>query len=132
MSYSTFGTGDSEGPRKVREAVRILSERVPDLEVEGEMNADAALNEDLRQRIFPNSHLTGQANLLVLPNLDAANNAFNLLKVLGDGLPVGPILMGAAKPVQVVTPSITARGLVNISALAVVDAQTHAARNGEE
>ncbi|MEO5337172.1 MAG: NADP-dependent malic enzyme [Magnetospirillum sp. WYHS-4] len=132
MSYSTFGTGDTDSPRKVREAVRILSERQPALEVEGEMNADAALNEDLRQRIFPSSRLKGQANLLVLPNLDAANNAFNLLKVLGDGLAVGPILMGAAKPVHVVTPSVTARGLVNMTALAVVDAQTHAARNDRE
>ena len=103
--------------------MKILRERVPDLEVDGEMHADAALDQANRDRVFPGSCLTGVANLLVFPNLEAANGAFNLLKAAGDGLPVGPLLVGAAKPVHVVTTSISARGLVNMSALAVVDAQ---------
>jgi malate dehydrogenase (oxaloacetate-decarboxylating)(NADP+) len=95
---------------------------IPDVEIEGEMHADTALNEELRARVFPNSRLTGQANLLIFPTLDAANSAFNLVKVLGDGVSIGPILLGAARPVHIVTPSITVRGLVNMSAVAVVDA----------
>ena len=87
------------------------------------MQADAALSPEYREIIFPNSVLEGSANLLIMPNLDAANIAFNLLKVLGEGQPVGPMLLGAAAPVHIVTPSITSRGLVNISALAVVHAQ---------
>ena len=87
------------------------------------MHADAALSEEIRQRIFPNSKLSGSANLLIMPTLDAANISFNLVKVLGEGLPVGPMLLGTAKPAHVMTPSITARGVVNMSAVAVVDAQ---------
>lgn len=90
------------------------------------MHADAALSEEIRERIFPGSRLSGQANLLVMPTLDAANIAFNMVKILGDGLPVGPILVGTARPAHIVTPSVTARGLVNMSALAAVDAQLHA------
>ena len=116
---------------KPREAVRILRERNPDLEVEGEMTADAALNERIRQRIFPNSRLTGTANLLVMPTLDASNIAFNMLKILGDGLPVGPIMVGAAKPVHVLTPSVTARGIVNMSAVAVIGAQRQEAEGAD-
>jgi len=125
LSYSNFGSSNMPSARKMAEAVRILREKAPDLEVEGEMHADAALNEEIRSRVFPNSQLKGKANLMVLPTLEAANTAYNLVKVLGEGTPVGPILLGAAKPVHVVTPSITARGLVNMSALAVVDAQFH-------
>ena len=125
LSYSTFGSADTEGTAKMRDAARILHNTAPGLMADGEMNADAALNEELRERIFPNSKLKGQANLLVFPSLDAANNAFNLLKVLGEGTPVGPILMGVAQPAHIVTPSTTARGLVNMCALAVVDAQVH-------
>jgi malate dehydrogenase (oxaloacetate-decarboxylating)(NADP+) len=91
------------------------------------MHADAAVMEEVRTRIFPSSRLKGRANLLILPNLDAANIAFNLVKALGEGLPVGPILMGAAAPAHILTPSVTARGVVNMSAIAVVDAQDHAA-----
>ena len=127
LSHSNFGTADTASARKMRAAVALLGERVPELEVEGEMQADVALNEELRARIFPDSRLRGQPNLFIFPSLDAANSAFNLVKALGDGLPVGPILLGAAAPAHITTPSVTARGLVNLSALAVVDAQRHAA-----
>ena len=126
LSHSDFGTVDTASALKMREAVRLLSLRAPELEVEGEMRADTALSEEVRERVFPNSRLSGQPNLLVLPTLDAANIAFNLLKALGEGLSVGPILLGAAAAAHVLTPAVTARGLVNMSALAVVDAQVHA------
>ena len=123
VSHSNFGNANTSSAMKMREAVAVLRERVPDLEVDGEMHADAALDEATRDRIFPDSKLRGAANLMVFPNLEAANGAFNLLKIAGEGLPIGPLLIGAAKPAHVVTTSISARGLVNISALAVVDAQ---------
>ncbi len=128
ISHSNFGTSHAASALKMRQAVRLLNERAPDLEVEGEMHADAALNEEIRERIFPNSRLKGQANLLVFPNVDAANSGFNLLKVLGEGQPVGPILLGAKLPAHILTPSVTARGILNMSALAVVDAQSHQAQ----
>jgi len=124
LSHSNFGTADTASAVKMREAVAILKERVPELIVEGEMHADVALDETMRNRVFPNSSLEGSANLLILPNLEAANNAFNLLKSIGDGLPIGPILVGAARPAHILTPSVSARGIVNMSALAVVDAQS--------
>ena len=124
LSHSSFGTSDTASARKVREAVGLLSIRAPDLEVDGEMQGDAAMDEALRERIFPNSRLSGQANLFVMPNLDAANCAFTLLATIGKGLPVGPILVGAAKPVHILIPSVTARGIVNMSAVAVVNAQS--------
>ena len=95
----------------------------PDFEIDGEMHADAAVSAEIRERTFPDSMLTGQANLLVFPNLDAANIAFNLMKQLGDGLAVGPVLLGAARPVHILTPSVTARGILNMTAVAVVGAQ---------
>ncbi len=91
------------------------------------MQADIAINEDYRARMFPNSRLSGQANLLILPNLEAANSSFNMLKSIGGGLPVGPMLIGCAQPAHILTPSVTARGIVNMAALAVVDAQTREA-----
>ena len=94
------------------------------------MAADSALSEEIRREIFPNSRLKGSANLLVMPTLDAANIAVNMLKVLGEGQPIGPILLGAAKPVHILTPSVTARGVVNISAVATVDAQVAATNPG--
>jgi malate dehydrogenase (oxaloacetate-decarboxylating)(NADP+) len=106
----------------MRDALQLIRTLAPDLEVEGEMHADAAISEEIRSRIFPNSMLKGSANLLVMPTLDAANISYNMVKMLGDGLPVGPILVGAAKPAHVVSPSITVRGIVNMSAIAVVDA----------
>ncbi|MBM3733781.1 MAG: NADP-dependent malic enzyme [Rhodospirillales bacterium] len=124
LSHSSFGSRDTPSSLKVREAVRIISERAPGLEVEGEMNGDAAVNEELRKRIFPNSRLAGTANLLVMPNLDAANISFNLLKSLGEGLSVGPILLGTDRPAHIITSAVTARGLVNMTAFAAVDAQT--------
>ena len=124
LSHSNFGTADTESAIKMRKAVAVLKETAPELEVEGEMHADAAIDPAVRERIFPNSKLKGRANLLSLPNLEAANNAFNLLKSIGDGLPVGPILVGADAPAHILKPSVTARGIVNMSALAVVDAQS--------
>jgi malate dehydrogenase (oxaloacetate-decarboxylating)(NADP+) len=90
------------------------------------MNSDAAVSEEVRHRIFPNSTLKGAANLLILPNLDAANIAFNLLTTLGDGLAIGPMLMGTRRPAHIVTPSTTVRGLLNMTAVAVYDAQVSA------
>jgi len=128
VSHSNFGGRDTPSALKVREAVRILAERAPELEADGEMHADAALDPDIRARIFPNSRLTGRANLLVMPNLDAANIGMNLLKVLGDALQVGPILMGTDKVAHILTPSVTVRGIINMSALAAVDAQSRAGK----
>jgi malate dehydrogenase (oxaloacetate-decarboxylating)(NADP+) len=119
LSRSNFGTSNTSSGVKMREAVRILERDAPDLEVDGEMHADAALSETLRAAVLPGSRLTGQANLLVMPNVDAANIAYNLLKMLGGGVAVGPILIGAARSVHVLTQSVTVRGLVNMSALAV-------------
>ncbi|RDD62453.1 NADP-dependent malic enzyme [Ferruginivarius sediminum] len=129
LSHANFGNADSPSANRMREAVRLLHRDHPDLEVEGEMHADAALSEDIRGRIFPNSRLKGAANLLVLPTLDAANISMNLAKILGEGLPVGPLLLGSRQPAHILTPSVTARGVVNMSAVAVVDAQEHAAAN---
>ena len=126
LSHSSFGSSAFDSAVKMRKAVSLLHERNPDLEVEGEMHADSALNELARERTFPNSRLSGAANLLIMPNLDAAHIGFNLLKELGDGLPVGPILIGTAAPAHVLPYTVTARGVVNMSAIAVVDAQDRA------
>jgi len=99
-----------------------LAGAAPDLEVDGEMHADAAISESIREAVMPDSRLSGQANLFVMPNVDAANIAYNLLKMLGGGVTVGPILVGAANSVHVLTQSVTVRGLVNMSALAVARA----------
>ncbi|WP_420347563.1 NADP-dependent malic enzyme [Pelagibius sp.] len=123
LSHSNFGSGDTASARKMRQALKILHRDHPDLEVEGEMHADAALSESIREHIFPNSKLKGAANLLVMPTLDAANIAFNMVKASGGGLSVGPILIGTAAPAHVLTPSVSARGIVNMSAIAVADAQ---------
>ncbi|MCE1181067.1 MAG: NADP-dependent malic enzyme [Rhodocyclales bacterium] len=123
LSHSTFGTENTPTAEKMREVLRQLGERAPELEVEGEMHGDAALDEHIRLKAFPNSRLKGQANLLVMPTLDAANISFNLLKVAaGDNLTVGPILLGAARPVNILTPTATVRRIVNMTALTVVDA----------
>ena len=123
LSHSNFGTVESESAQRMRDAVAILQSGNPGLKVEGEMHADAALIEEIRDRFFPDSRLDGSANVLIMPSLDAANISYNLLKVLGEGLSVGPILLGMARPVHIVTPSVTTRGLVNMTALAAVDAQ---------
>jgi malate dehydrogenase (oxaloacetate-decarboxylating)(NADP+) len=122
LSHSSFGAGTTDSAYKMRQATAWLHKNAPDLEVEGEMHADAALSEAIRQQIFPNSKLQGEANLLVMPCLDSANIAFNMAKSLWNALTVGPILLGCSKPVHIVTPSVTPRGLVNMAALAVVDA----------
>jgi malate dehydrogenase (oxaloacetate-decarboxylating)(NADP+) len=123
LSHSSFGTADTSTAVKMRAALALIRQRAPDLEVEGEMQGDAALSQDIRTTVFPNSRLKGEANLLVMPTLDAANIAFNLLKTAaGDGITVGPILLGAARAVHILTPSATVRRIVNMTALAVADA----------
>ena len=127
LSFSNFGSyGDQPSAKKMQRVREILEETMPGLEVEGEMHADAALSEKVRTAIFPQSRLKGAANLLVMPNLDAANIAFNMLKVMGDGIPLGPMLLGTDLPAHVLTPSVTVRGLINMSAIAVVQAQMKA------
>jgi malate dehydrogenase (oxaloacetate-decarboxylating)(NADP+) len=126
LSHSNFGTRDTPTAKLMRAALELIRQRAPELEIEGEMHGDAAINEQIRLRLFPNSRLKGQANLLIMPTLDAANISFNLLKTLGNGLSVGPMLMGVAMPVHVVVPSITVRGIVNMTAVAAVDAQAAA------
>lgn len=121
LSHSSFGTEDTPSARKMREVLEILHLWQPALEVEGEMQADAALSTFIREEIFPNSRLKGVANLLLAPTLDAANIAFNLLKAASGAVALGPILLGADKPVHIVTPSITVRGLLNMSAIAIAD-----------
>ena len=124
LSHSSFGSSHAPSAARMREALALIRERLPDLEVEGEMQADAALSEDVRRDAFPNSRLKGEANLLVMPGLDAANISFNLLKIVGGaGITIGPILLGAARPVHILTPNATVRRIVNMTALAVVDAQ---------
>jgi malate dehydrogenase (oxaloacetate-decarboxylating)(NADP+) len=123
LSHSNFGTSRNPSAQKMSKAREILEQRAPQLEVEGEMHGDAALDEEIRLKIFPNSRLKGEANLLIMPTLDAANITFNLIKTIsGDGITVGPILLGAAKPVHILTPTATVRRLVNMAALASVDA----------
>jgi malate dehydrogenase (oxaloacetate-decarboxylating)(NADP+) len=125
VSHSNFGSSDNPSAVKMREVYAIVKARAPKLEIEGEMHGDAALREDIRNGIFPDSGLTGSANLLVLPNLDAANISYNLLKAAaGNNLAIGPILLGAARAVHILTPSTTVRRIVNMTALAVVDAQS--------
>ncbi|MEM8744338.1 MAG: NADP-dependent malic enzyme [Pseudomonadota bacterium] len=123
LSHSSFGSSNSKSAKKMRAALDLLHERDPDLEVEGEMHGDAALDEEYRMRLFPNSKLTGEANVMIMPDLDAANISYQLIKGMADALPVGPILLGAARPAHILTPSVTARGVVNMTALSVVDAQ---------
>ena len=123
LSHSNFGSSRSASARKVAEAVAIVRAKAPDLEVDGEMRGDSALSAEIRKQFDPQSPLTGEANVLVMPNLDAANISFNLLKMTGsDGMAVGPILLGAARPVHVLGPTSTVRRVVNMTALVVVDA----------
>ncbi|SMB24145.1 putative fused malic enzyme oxidoreductase; putative phosphotransacetylase [Sterolibacterium denitrificans] len=125
LSHSSFGSEDTPTSLKMREALQLLQETAPHLEVEGEMHGDAALSAEIRDQIFPNSRLKGQANLLVMPTLDAANIAFSLLKTAaGDGLTLGPLLLGAARPVHILTPTATVRRIVNVTALLSVEAAT--------
>jgi malate dehydrogenase (oxaloacetate-decarboxylating)(NADP+) len=123
VSHSDFGSYDSASSRKMRRACEILLASHPQLEVDGEMHGDSAINPAHRERVFPHARLKGEANILIMPNLDAANIAYQMAKVLGDALPVGPILVGAARPAHILTPSVTARGVVNMTAIAAVEAQ---------
>ena len=126
LSHSSFGSGTDPQARKMQAALALIASMNPDLEVEGEMHGDAALDEAVRLRVFPDSRLKGEANLLIMPTVDAANIAFNLLKVAaGSGVTLGPILLGVAKPAHILTPSATVRRIVNMTALAVVDANVH-------
>jgi malate dehydrogenase (oxaloacetate-decarboxylating)(NADP+) len=130
VSHSSFGASDTASARKMRQALTMIRARAPGLEIDGEMHGDAALIQAIRDKAVPDSRLTGSANLLIMPTLDAANISFNVLKAAADGLPVGPILLGMSKPIHVVVPSVTARGIVNLSALAVVEAQEQAGAAG--
>ena len=123
LSDSDFGGSDSASALKMRKALSILRELHPQLEVDGEMQADTALSQVIRDRVMPHSSLKGEANVLIMPTLEAANIAFQMVKVIADALPVGPILIGAAMPAHVLTPSVTARGIVNMTAIAVAEAQ---------
>ncbi|MCP5308081.1 NADP-dependent malic enzyme [Cognatazoarcus halotolerans] len=127
LSHSSFGADDSPTSEKMREALAILHRDHPDLDVEGEMHGDAALDAELRLQIFPNAKMREDANLLIFPTLDAANIAYNLLKTAaGEGMTVGPILLGASKPVHILTPTATVRRIVNMTALTVVEAAQEA------
>ena len=128
LSHSNFGSSDKFSAIKMRDTLEIIRNIAPDLEVDGEMHADLALSQELRDQILPNSTLKGEANLLIMPSLDAANISFNMLKVLGHGLPIGPILMGTNKSGHIVNQTATSRGLINMAAIAAVEAQRRKAR----
>jgi malate dehydrogenase (oxaloacetate-decarboxylating)(NADP+) len=127
ISHSDFGSADTPSALKMREALRLLRERAPDLEVDGEMQADTALSLVARKRVITNSRLEGEANVLIFPNLDAGSTALQLTRVIADALPVGPILIGPAKPAHVLTPTVTARGIVNMTAIAAAEAASEPA-----
>jgi len=123
LSHSNFGSSNSASAQKMRAALSIIRERAPELEVDGEMHGDTALDAKLLKRFMPDSPLTDAPNLLVMPNIDAANISYNLLKMSsGHGIAIGPVLLGCAKPVHILTPSATVRRIVNMAALCVVDA----------
>jgi malate dehydrogenase (oxaloacetate-decarboxylating)(NADP+) len=127
LSHSNFGSRPTESSRKMAKARQIINERAPYLEIDGEMHADAALSEKIRNKVYPDSTLKGPANLLITPNLDAGNITYNMLKMTGsNGVSMGPVLLGAARPVHILTTSATVRRIVNMTALAVVDAQQEA------
>ena len=124
LSHSNFGSRPSDSSRKMAQARRLIEQRAPELEVDGEMHADSALSESIRLKAFPDSTLKGRANLLVMPNLDTGNITYNMLKMTGsNGIAMGPILLGAARPVHILTTSATVRRIVNMTAVAVIDAQ---------
>ncbi len=123
LSHSDFGSAERAETIKMRKATQLIKECSPGLECEGEMTASAALDEEVRAMMFPNSELKGQANLLIMPNMDAANITFHMLKTLSDGIAVGPLLLGTTKPAHILIPSVTARGIVNATAYASATAQ---------
>lgn len=123
LSHSNFGTDDYDSAFKMRAAYEDISRRDPELEIDGEMHADAALVEKIRDEIMPNSKLNGEANLFIMPNVDAANIAFNMVKVLSEGISIGPLLLGAARPAHILTPSASVRSIVNMTSIASMTAQ---------
>lgn len=123
LSHSNFGSSHCESAYKMQAAYEEICRRAPDLEIDGEMQGDAALSEEIRKTIMPNSTLTGSANLFIMPNVDAANIAFNMVKTFTDSISIGPILLGAAQPVHILTPQATTRNIVNVSAISSVTAQ---------
>ncbi len=131
LSHSNFGSHDDASAAKMRRARALLVALDPRLEVEGEMQADAAWNEELRLRVFPHSLLKGRANLFVLPNLSAANIAYNITRVMTDGVAIGPILMGLSRTAHILTPTSTVRRVVNMTAVAAVEAQLRKQRRAE-
>ncbi|MBV9395566.1 MAG: NADP-dependent malic enzyme [Methylobacteriaceae bacterium] len=123
IAHSDFGSHDDRSSRKMREALALVRERAPALAIDGEMQADTALSQATRDLVLPGSTLKGEANVLVMPNLDSANITFQMAKAVADALPVGPILIGVAQPAHILTPSVTARGIVNMTAIAAAEAQ---------
>ncbi|MBR0705949.1 NADP-dependent malic enzyme [Bradyrhizobium liaoningense] len=128
VSHSDFGSYDTESSRKMRRATQLLKEKHPEIEADGEMQGDTALSAAARRMVLPHSKLEGEANIMIMPTLDTANVAYQMIKSLADALPVGPILVGPARPAHILTPSVTARGILNMTAVAVVEAQERAAR----
>jgi malate dehydrogenase (oxaloacetate-decarboxylating)(NADP+) len=123
LSHSNFGSSESASAQKMRATLALLREDAPWLEVDGEMHGDVALDGQARDALMPHSSLSGDANLLVMPNIDAANISYNLLKTAAGGnIAIGPVLLGAAKPVHILTASTTVRRIVNMAALTVADA----------
>jgi malate dehydrogenase (oxaloacetate-decarboxylating)(NADP+) len=128
VSHSDFGSYDTDSSRKMRRATALLKQNHPEIEADGEMQGDTALSEAARKLILPHSNLEGEANILIMPNLDTANVAYQMIKALADALPVGPILIGPSRPAHILTPSVTARGVLNMTAVAAVEAQERAGR----
>ena len=128
VSHSDFGSYDTDSSRKMRRATALLKQNHPEIEADGEMQGDTALSEAARALILPHSKLEGVANILIMPNLDTANVAYQMIKSLADALPVGPILIGPSRPAHILTPSVTARGVLNMTAVAAVEAQERASR----
>src|SRR5258708_5702529 len=128
VSHSDFGSYDTDSSRKMRRATALLKEKHPEIEADGEMQGDTALSAAARKMGLPHSKLEGEANILIMPNLDAANIAYQMIKALADALPVGPILIGPARPAHILTPGVTARGILNMTAVAAVEAQERAGR----
>ena len=132
LSHSNFGSSQNANAKKMRDAVDKIRALDGNLEIDGEMHSDAALSQDMRDVLVSDSKLSGRANLLIMPSLDAANITFNALRMLADGVAVGPMLVGMAQPAHVVQETVTVRGLVNMTALAVVEAQAHANVNSRD
>jgi len=128
LSHSDFGSYDSDSSRKMRRATVLLKQNHPELEADGEMQGDTALSEASRNLVLPHSKLEGVANILIMPNLDTANVAYQMVKAMADAVPVGPILIGSSKPAHILTPSVTARGILNMTAVAAVEAQEQTGR----